>query len=192
MSHTKRSFIQSVLIRSLPKIESAHEAIGYGERLWDELSRRGYGGKQADTIPRERADWYGRLGDSQRAAFDRFWKAYDYKHGRNEAAMVWGQIQPEPDEIPWIVSSARLESQNWRNSPPQGQTRIYAQGWLTGYRWRDHPPPGAADDARKGPSGNVLLSALHGQLASLKRLHENAPNETLARQIADLESKLHG
>lgn len=192
MTHTKRSFIQAIVVRALPPVDKLDSAIQHAERLWEGLTHRGYGAKTADSKPRDRADWYGRLGADQREGFDRFWKAYDHKHGKNEAAMVWGQIAPEPVEIPWIIASARIESQNWRNSPPQGQARIYAQGWLTGYRWRDHPQPGAGDDAHKGPSRSVNRSMIISSINALKQLYAQSQNETIAKQIKELEEKLNG
>ena len=190
MSHTKRSFVQAVIISAKPALDRVHAGIDYAEKVWDELTRRGYGAPQADKAPRDRVDWFARLNPEQQTAFERFWKAYDCKKGRNDAAMVWGQLSLDADELPWILASARAESQQWRNAPPQGQTSIYPQGWLSGYRWRDHPRPGAGDEAHKGPAGSVQKSARMGELAGLRRLYEHAPNEALARQIAELENAI--
>jgi hypothetical protein len=147
---SKARFLQAFTVRWCPSPDKAETVISAGEQIWEILTRRGYGAPLQEPKPRERVDWHGRLDGAQQKAFGKFWMAYDHKKGRNEAAMVWGQINLPDDELEWIYASAAREAQLWRESPPQGQTRIYAQGWLSAFRWRDHPRPEPAGQGAGG------------------------------------------
>lgn len=192
---SKAQFIRAWVIRLAPALDRVEAAIEHGERIWEVLTRLGYGAPLAEPKRRARVDWYGRLSEAQRAAFDRFWRLYDHKKGKSEAAMVWGQIDPPEDELEWIYASAAREAKLWRENPPQGQTRIYAQGWLSGFRWRDHPRPDPLERGQEHGAAEpdaVRKSRLLNTLKQYKDLYSRAPNETLARQISELEAQING
>jgi hypothetical protein len=141
---TKRQFLHDYVIRRCPKTaEETRLAVLEGEKVWEELNALGLGASEP-TGPRERANHYAALDARQKADFDRFWHEYNHKHGRNDAAGVWRMIEPDRDTVERILAAARAEAQRWRDNPPQGQTRIYAQGWLSARRWEDHIPEALA------------------------------------------------
>jgi hypothetical protein len=189
---SRSRFIQAVVVRSLPALEKAEAVVEYAERLWEVLTRRGYGAPH-EAKPRQRVDWHGRLSAEQQAAFGKFWLAYGHKKGRNEAAMAWYEIDPPAAEHEWIYASAAAEARAWRDHPPQGVIRIYPQGWLSGYRWRDQPRPEPAD-GRQMPvskaSPGVQKSNLLNEMAHLKTLQERLPNAAVAARIAAIEERI--
>lgn len=197
---SKARFVQAVIVRAQPKLEDAPRAIAYAETLWDILTQHGYGAPKADEPkPRATVDYYGQLDAAQRAAFGRFWTAYGYKQGRNEAAMTWLKLaEVARAEAEWIIWAAAAEGTRWRTNPPQGQTRIYAQGWLSAMRWRDQPqppPPGTPADAAAAVSGlsiAVQRGRIINDIKALEMLHKAAPDESFIRQIAELKRRLDG
>jgi hypothetical protein len=195
---SKARFLQAFTVRWCPSPDKAEAVISAGEQIWEILTHRGYGTPLVEPKPRERADWYGRLSEAQQAAFGKFWLAYDHKKGRNEAAMVWPQV-PE-SEWDWVFASAAIEARLWREKPPQGVTRIYAQGWLSAFRWRDHPwsePAAVGGKASRGESRE--LSKAKAALASYQNMQRLRPSletaaeiERLRCVIAELEGKADG
>lgn len=195
----KRKFVHSIIARSLPSVDKISAAIDYAERLWDILTDRGYGSPKSDEPQaRDRVDWYAKLDPEQREAFDRFWVVYDLKKGKNEAAGVWLKlwkstyITARGPALDWILASARKEAELWRHNPPQGQTRIYAQGWLSALRWRDHPKPSREGEKTGAdePAQAVKISRLIGELNALQALYRTLPNESIKRQIDQVNEQL--
>ncbi len=70
--------------------------------------------------------------------FLRFWEAFNFKHGRAEAADVWldtaGLDEPLVEKI---CAAAKTESQRRRDIEARGGTPKWAQGWLSARRWED-------------------------------------------------------
>ena len=160
----KRRFIQQAATHFLPHLDwNLDQAIRYAERLWQRLDERGYGATERKG-PRPIEDWYGRLTPRQRDWFDRFWKAYAYKKGKQGAAMRWHQLGELTDEdYERIVRAADAEA---KRELPQGQVRKMAQGWLTERRWEDHQ-----ENAESQPSPiKAQIVALSADLAHARRM----------------------
>jgi len=74
--------------------------------------------------------------------FEQFWDAFDYKHGKASAADSWLAIPELRDStVAQILTASRLEAQGRQAKLNNGGTPKMAQGWLTGRRWEDEPPP---------------------------------------------------
>lgn len=78
--------------------------------------------------------------------FERFWDAFDYKHGKAEAADAWLEhVQPRIKNavvsIDHILAAARHLASERAALRESGATPIMAQGWLSGRRWEDFSPP---------------------------------------------------
>lgn len=70
--------------------------------------------------------------------FLQFWEAFDYKKDKASAADSWIDIPELTDKlVDKICESAKSEFQNRSVKISNGQTPIYAQGWLTAKRWED-------------------------------------------------------
>lgn len=198
----RRHFIRAAFLAAKPKREQFSDALGWARDAWDFLTENGEGAPKAHEPRAAGTDWYAKLDlkSGQRDQFDAFWKAYGLKKGKNEAAMRWHQLGPlSGDVYQRILAAAQAEARQWRDNPPPGQTRIYAQGWLQARRWEDHDAlTPALSQGERGPEGgrgpDTLVKRAHqfNELAALKQLHAARPDDTLARQIAALEEKLHG
>lgn len=186
----KKDFMQRAAIQFMPHVNfKIGEAIRYGERLWELLTERGYGAPDP-TGPRETINWYKKLTAYQREWFDRFWKAFNHKHARNQAAMSWQKLgELTKAEYQQIVSAAGEEARRPRDA---GATRKMAQGWLSERRWEDiTETPGE----KSGNDKAADLRELSGELAALKRLNKANPNDTQEKQIKQIQAKfeaLHG
>lgn len=181
---TKKQFIQQIIIRALPEVNNLAATIDYAEHLWESMGQYGYGAEKTDK-PRESQDYYKKLSQIQRAAFDKFWSAFNYKKDRNGAAMRWLQMGDLADEqYQAIIDAARQES---LRAIPKGQVRKMAQGWLFERRYEDFKPEPASQKKQQ----DLALINLKNELANLKNLYKLSPNVALAEQIATLEDKIH-
>ncbi|MEJ2692607.1 MAG: hypothetical protein P8166_05960 [Candidatus Thiodiazotropha sp.] len=181
----KKDFVQRASIAFMAPLDfNLDRAVNYAVALWDRLSERGYGAAKPSG-PRESVDWYGKLTAYQREWFDRFWKAFRYKQGRNEAAMVWHQMgEPSQAEYQRIVDAAAAEAHKPRDP---GASRKMAQGWLSKRRYDDFTPPAQKPEVDDTPRA---MRELMGELAQLKKLQKASPNEAQAQQILNVEKKI--
>jgi DNA repair exonuclease SbcCD ATPase subunit len=135
----KKEFVQSALIAWLPQTGwNFDKAMKFAEKAWRGLEARGYGDAKPSK-PREIAKAYEKLKQNpvMQAAFDLFWVAYDYKHGKDRAAMRWLQLgELDKEEYDRIIAAARRAVQTAKNLP-EGQARKYPEGWLSERRWMD-------------------------------------------------------
>lgn len=69
--------------------------------------------------------------------FERFWKAFDYRKGRAEAADAWWMLKPKGETVEVIIRAAEYEAKRRRQQLEAGLTPKMAQGWLSGRRWED-------------------------------------------------------
>lgn len=180
----KTDFIQHVIIRSLPKLNKVAAGIAYAEQLWHEMSLLGYGAaKQAQ--PRDNVNYYQALKPFQKIGFDKFWKAFNYKHDRNGAAMRWSQLgELEKEEYVIIIAAANKEA---TRTLPFGQTRKMAQGWLADMRYQDYQTTSADN-----PNNQLQqrYNALTSDLEGIKRLYTYQQTSELSEQIIKIEQQL--
>jgi hypothetical protein len=180
---SKKRFIHQVIIRSLPRVEKMPEAIAYAEQLWEALSRHGYGADKQQ--PRDNKDWFLELNDRQKKWFNGFWQAFNYKHGRNGAAMRWYQLGDMSDgEYQQIIDAARCEAQ--KQLPP-GQARKMAQGWLAEKRWQDYQPV----EPDKKQQKNHVITHLNNELNAVRKLYQSSGDAALKTQIQKLEQAIN-
>lgn len=177
----KCEFIQRVIARSLPPMEKVEAGLIYAEQLWDKLTAHGYGAPK-QRGPRETKNWYRELSAFQREGFDRFWNAFNHKHGRNEAAKAWRQISEDKNLYRQICEGALREA---KRQLPQGQGRKMAQGWLNEMRWLDDAAPAQQSDDRR-----QQLANWRADLAGLERLYKGAPTDAIAAQIENLKERI--
>ncbi len=175
--------MQSGMIRLSPKIEVVGDAIKYLERLWDALTHHGYG-EAKEAKPSHKKDWFNALPAKQKKWFTDFWNAFNYKQGRNEAAMAWGEMGHKTDqEYLQIINAATKESQRIL---PQGQARMMAQGWINKKRFMDYQPK----KENKTTAKNQIIRGLNTELIGLKILYERGKDEALLPQIKNLEQAI--
>ncbi len=184
----KTDFIQHVIIRSLPHLDKVEAGVTYAESLWDNLCNLGYGatkqGKQAE--PRDQINHYQKLKSFQKSSFDQFWKAFNYKHDRNNAAMRWAQLgELSESEYKTIIEAARKEAS--RNLP-FGQSRKMAQGWLTEMRYQDYQANN--NETNSNNQSQQRYSLLKADLVGVKRLYSYKQTLELAEQINKIEQQL--
>ena len=180
---SKKRFVQAVFARSLPGVDKRHDALNYALELWQWLTEQGYGDDKPSQ-PRDSKDWYLSLDDRQKPWFDAFWQAFDFKKGRDEAAMRWSQLGKVSDaEYQQIIDAAAKEA---KRELPQGQGRKMAQGWLFEKRYLDFTPTKTAAKSLQ----NHVLTRLQNDLIGVRRLYEKSKDEALLPQIAKLEEAI--
>jgi hypothetical protein len=180
---TKKQFIQQIIIRALPEINNLPATIQYAEQLWGNMNKQGYGEDKVSK-PRESQDYYKKLSEHQRTAFDKFWTAFNYKKDRNGAAMRWLQMGDlSHDEYQFIIDAAKQES---LKPLPHGQVRKMAQGWLFDRRYEDFTP----EPTNQKKQQDLTLINLRNELSNLKNLYKLSPNVAIAEQIKALEEKI--
>lgn len=185
---TKKEFIQRLIIRTAPPLEKAAAGIAYAEQLWKRLTDHGYGATDP-TGPRDTKDWYKQLQGEQKRQFDAFWRSFNYKKGRNRAAMRWHQMGDiDPASANQIIEAAAKEA----TTPlAPGVARKMAEGWLTEKRWLDH----ATQSAPKGEENRLRLIDLNNKLKAYKQLNKQGKLDdqiaAVTRQIEALKSTRH-
>ena len=88
--------------------------------------------------------------------FEEFWKVFNYKLGKAEAADSWYDIQELNLALfEKILDSAEKESKRRRSLIENGRTPKMAQGWLTGRRWDDDIELGGNNGGKR--LGKILV-----------------------------------
>lgn len=73
--------------------------------------------------------------------FERFWEAFDFRHGKAEAADAWIAIKSmTPELLARICDAVSQEAERREYIQAKGQTPKWAQGWLNSRRWEDYEP----------------------------------------------------
>lgn len=179
----KAHFIQQLIIRTCPGKDKIKPAIAHGEWLWAELTQAGYGDKAPAKPTGSRGikeDSYSKLNERQLTWFDRFWKAFELKRGKQQAAQRWLELgEVSDDDYKKIVAAASKEARRDHGDI----TRMYAQGWLTNNRWMDYETEPAQRDQRE-------YQKLNSELSGLKQLYQNSPNDSLKASIIKKEAEL--
>lgn len=174
----KRDFIQKATLQFLDQTRNATTgkcdadlAIAMSEKLWDKLGARGYG----DVKPRGQREIlkaYDQLAKNptMKAAFDLFWAAFDYKHGRDRAAARWLQMGvTDKTEIDKIIQAAKREAAN-RKHLPEGRVAKMAEGWLTERRWLDSSETTTDTASKQQNQREQQLRQITQDLAHAKRM----------------------
>jgi len=182
----KRRFIQAVFARTVPAEHKFMDGLAYAERLWAFLTQHGYGDpvKDGEKKPRVSHDYYAELDERQKRFFNAFWEAFNFKQARNEAAQAWLALGAlTNDDYQKIIAAAEREAKRQR---PEGQARMFAQGWLNRKRFDDYlPTPKHANNVV-----DLSLTHLSNQLNGVKRLYETSQDPALLPQIDKLEHAL--
>ncbi|MEG7525083.1 MAG: hypothetical protein M3H12_18655 [Chromatiales bacterium] len=180
----KRKHIQQAATYFLPHVGwDLNKAIDYAERLWQRLTERSYGAPEANG-PRQSENWYGKLQGATKKQFDAFWNAFNFKQGRDGAAMRWYQLGDLTEQqAKQIIDAARAEAQ--RPLAP-GVSRKMAQGWILERRWDDHK----ATDNQPPDMRKAEIRVKRSDLAALKRHQEKCPTDAQAKKIEQLESQI--
>lgn len=192
----KRDFVQHYVLRWFdrcrPQEPRLNTLIYEGERLWTLLEKRGYGTRQ-ERGPRPHMDWYRSLSNQQRDWFDRFWDVFNYKHGKQGAAMRWAQINPDALTARHIISAAEAEAAARSQRKPD-QIPIMAQGWLNERRWEDHPEPSAREQQAARDWAQDERARLRAELQHVEQLHQRTSDTgvsaQLAEQVEDLKARI--
>jgi hypothetical protein len=129
----KAKFIRDFVIRKAPEPGQIELAVVHAELLWKELTERGYGDKQSKAIVATDS-FLSQMTEEQRVWFVRFWDAFNYKKSREPAAKEWLKLPVNPTLYQKIVDAAKREASV---KLPAGQSRKFAQGWLSDKRYED-------------------------------------------------------
>jgi hypothetical protein len=176
----KAQFIQHLIISACPAADKTQSAIAHGEWLWDALTHAGYGDKKP-AEPRElKHDAYTQLSTAQKASFDKFWTAFNYKVGKSRAALRWAQLgELSVPEYKKIIAAAKQEAQR----DFKGQARKHAEGWLSERRWQDYEELAAQPDNRE-------FMRINSELVGIKQLYASTKDPALEATIKKLEDRL--
>lgn len=72
--------------------------------------------------------------------FNLFWKAFDLKRGRAEAADSWINLKITEELLPDILKAAKSEARTRTKPGQSGPSPKWPQGWLSSRRWEDGIP----------------------------------------------------
>jgi hypothetical protein len=187
----KRDFLLHWLIRTAPTTDKdIAERLDQGERIYAVFDARYPLKETKPKGPHVRGNAYTDLTERQRTDFDRFWHDYGYKNGRDEAAGIWRLLDPDRTLVERICAAARAEASRWRNDPPQGQTRIYAQGWLSARRWEDYTPPPTSTPVVAADPAQPQRAKLLNELQALKNLNQYQPTPERTQRIEAVRAEL--
>lgn len=99
----------------------------------------GYKTKKGRVLAGEQLTW-----------FEEFWKAFDLKKGKADAADTWLALRVDEALKDDIISGAKREARSRTKPGEQGPNPKWAQGWLSGRRWEDEPEGGTGGTGRQG------------------------------------------
>lgn len=182
-SSDSKSFTRLCVAVNLPKLgdEAAVRAcVERAQMAWGVICSMGIGSKQKGE-PRRAEDYYAALSPDQRRDFDQFWKAFGWKNGKQDAARIWKQINPDHKTVEHILYAARktAETRDTKNSTPK-----WAQGWLSERRWTDWDQPKPKDTAQPKDLGKKRHIQ---EMAAMCRLQGNEEGaKALDKQAGEL------
>ncbi len=186
----KKDFIQTAAITFLPQTGwDLNKAISYAEQLWKRLNERGYGEIKANG-PRELEKAYDKLNPLQKTGFDLFWLAFDYKEGKDKAALSWLKLGDiEKTELDEILKAAKQTALD-RKQLPEGQVAIMAQGWLSQRRWLDKRPSQTEKTRQMISAKEHEIRQITGHLNHAKSMTEKTTDEFWIKEVIKLTEKL--
>ncbi len=185
-----RDFIQQAVIEFLPQLNwDIDKAIAYAEKLHKRLDEKGYGDSKP-TGPREIKKPYEKLKPAMKTAFDRFWLAFDYKHGKAQAAGVWLQMgELNKQQYDQIIKAAKQEAQR-RKQLPEGMTPIMAQGWLSQERWQDFEETGTEKQKKQQDQTAAKIREITSALNHAKAMNAKTEDEYWPKEVQRLTEQL--
>lgn len=194
----KRDFIQQAVLTFLPQTKNAETgkwdialAIAMAEKLWDQLSQRGYGDPNKQG-PRDIPKAYDQLAQHavMKAAFDLFWSAFGKYGNRDGAAMRWLQMgELSKQEYDEIVQAAK-RSAAARKNLPEGRTAIHAQGWLSQRRWLDEAETTTDQTQKQQNQREQLTRQINQDLAHARRMADDTGDPYWVGEIEKLTEQL--
>jgi len=179
----KTQFIQHHISLHSPATPSKmKEYIKRAENMWDGLTEQGYGAPKQHK-EKEARNWYQELTVYQREWFDKFWIAFDHKHGKQRAAKAWIQIGEQTEaKYKQIVEAAKAEANKFRKPH---ETRKMAEGWLTEYRFEDH-----ITKNKSGKGASVKRSLILNEIKALEGFNSDGTQDDgitkLKKELATL------
>jgi len=178
---SKKQFIrQSVIHNSPGNPGELKRVVEQAENRWALLTHLGYGDAKPST-PRETRNYYDELSQHQKTWFDKFWIAFNHKHGLQRACLAWSKLgEPAEAEYQKIVKAAAAE-----NAKPRGkdEVRCMAERWINEHRFDDQTVVKKPEISNK----KLELSNLINELKQLQQFQKATPSEAYAQRIAELE-----
>ena len=186
----KKDFIQTASIGFLPQTDwDLNKAISYAEQLWKRLNERGYGEIKANG-PRDLEKAYDKLSPLQKTGFDLFWLAFDYKQGRDGAAISWLKLGDiDKTELAEILKAAKQAALD-RKQLPEEQSAIMAQGWLSQRRWLDKQTSQTEKTRQVISAKEQGIRRLTGDLNHAKSMAEKTGDGFWPLEVEKLTEKL--
>ncbi len=164
-------------------------SIRAAEKLWRKLDERGYG-EPRENGPREVPRAYDKLSTEQKAGFDLFWIAFDYKQARDRAALAWLKLgEIDDNELQQIIAAAKLAAQERKNLAP-GISPKMAEGWLTERRWLDSSASETEKTQRAEQERKRHLQKISNDLAHAKNMADMTQDDFWPREVERLTSQL--
>lgn len=185
----KRDFIQTATVQFMPNLDwDLDKSIQYAEKLWLKLTANGYGDSQPSQ-PRDMVNYYQQLSVTGKKQFDQFWTAFNYKAGKQRAAMRWAQIGDlSPSDLKKIIIAAK-QIDSYRKQNP-GQTPVMAERWLCESRFDDFEKTDSEKNGKQQNKEVVKIRELTGNLNHAKLMAENCEDEFWPAEVEKLTEKL--
>ncbi len=186
----RRDLIQHAAIEFLPQLNwDVDKAIAYAEKLHQRLEEKGYGDSKP-TGPREIKKPYEQLNAVMKTAFDLFWLAFDYKHGKAQAAGVWLQMgQQSKQQYQQIIKAAKQEAIR-RKQLPEGMTPIMAQGGLSNERWQDLEQSGTEKEKKQQNQAAAKIREITSALNHAKAMESKTQDDFWPKEVQRLTEQL--
>ena len=136
-------------------------------------------------------NYYEMLDEAQRTRFDEFWKAFQYRHGKQGAARRWAEIEPiDADEFRRLLVAAKKEAET---RGARGTTPPMAALWLAERRWQDADvsPEKKREDSAKIEYSQKLAELSHARSmvsagSSVEYWQEQA--ERIEREVTEMRN----
>lgn len=186
----KRDFIQQASIEFMPQAQwDVDKAIRYAEKLWHKLEQRGYG----DARPAKAKDmvnYYQLLSAIAKKQFDQFWLAFDYKQGKQRAAMRWQQLgELTSPQLKKTVNAAKQTATSRKNLS-SGQTPVMAERWLSELRYDDFDQTSTEKGQKKQAQAAQKIREIAGTLAHAKKMANNCSDDFWSVEVKRLTDEL--
>lgn len=165
----------------------AERAVRLAIALWGILSDCGYGDK-AQAKPRESKSYYKEMSQYQKEGFDKFWKNFNYKNGRERAAMRWIELGEPPQEVyAHIIYAGSKEAEARPIKVAQGITPVMAEKWLFEMRYNDIDPASTKHAPHKS---SEELRQLRADITHYSKLDDDFSKAETARLMLRMKNIL--